>query len=346
MSEDISSIKSGQKPLGVDVPRKIAPEATKPQMPSVPGIQKPVIPAPSAPKPSIGLGKTEKSSSLKMPSIYDKMSELSKPPVMQPSITVPGKSQGLSSMFYITIAGILIIGGFLYWFLVLRVAEPEIVLSPTPTPTSTPVVATNLSDIFEGTPVNFEVTSNESLGDDFKTFVESVDIGETVFQKINIVRDTDGVLVPLSFIDVFESGLVPLPANLESNVADSLVLVYGQSESFNQDGSINLNATNIKRTSFVARVTDKVVVETMMAGWEITIADDLADYLLIEDVSKEASVNFLNNTYRGFAIRYKNFSFPDVSVDYAIFDSAGQSYLIISGSRESGYAAMDVLLEQ
>ena len=96
----------------------------------------------------------------------------------------------------------------------------------------------------------------------------------------------------------------------------------------------------------MARVTDKVVVETMMAGWEITIADDLADYLLIEDVSKEASVNFLNNTYRGFAIRYKNFSFPSLSFFYAIFDSAGQSYLIISGSRESGYAAMDVLLEQ
>jgi len=55
MGEDITSLKSGQKPSGVDVPRRVAPEAPKASLPGAPA-----APAPTGPMSSIGLGKTEK----------------------------------------------------------------------------------------------------------------------------------------------------------------------------------------------------------------------------------------------------------------------------------------------
>ena len=87
-------------------------------------------------------------------------------------------------------------------------------------------------------------------------------------------------------------------------------------------------------------------VKMMMRDWEITIVDDLTDYLLISDTLESGSPAFLDNTYRGVPIRYRNFPSPDVTVDYAIVNAADQNYLVISGSRESMFAAIDVLLAQ
>ena len=191
MGEDITSIKSGQKPSGVDVPRRVAPEAPKAPLPGAPA-----APAPTGPMSSVGLGKTERTGPLaglpKPPTIPNRLgptiglgqtgktgplpplaggppapekpSGPFKEPKVQPSIAVPGEKKGLSTTFYLLIAGLLVVGGFLYWFMVLRVAEPEVVVSPTPIPTVTPTpVIRNLSDIFFAkggpasgrTPINF-----------------------------------------------------------------------------------------------------------------------------------------------------------------------------------------------
>lgn len=354
MGEDITSIKSGQKPAGVDIPRKVAPEMPKAPIPGAP--QQPISSIPTGPRPAVGLGKAERSSGLPTPAVPQKPGMPLKPPtiqpsapITQPSISVPGQRKGWSTTFYLLIAGILVIGGFLYWFLVLRTTEPGITLSPTPTPTQTvtptPVIK-NLSDIFEGTPVNFEVVSSGNLGQDFKTFIGTLSVAGREFTKINLVETVDNVLIPTTFLDVFDADLILYPADFRDNVLDSTVVVYGQSEAFNADGSINFNVQNLKKTAFVSRVRDGAAVEAMMRDWELTLAKDLADYLLIADVSKEESINFLDNFYRDTSIRYKNFPLPDVTVDYAVVEAAGQSYLIIAGSREAMYAAIDDLLEQ
>lgn len=376
MSEDIASIKSGQKPSGVDVPRRVTPD-----MPKVPEVPRPEAPAPSGPTPSVGLGRTEKTAPLPglpkpavppsrpgptaglgqagktgplPPPAPKKPAEPSqtrlgpfKVPEIQPLITVPSEKKGPSTTLYLLIAGILVIGGFLYWFLVLRVTEPEVVLTPTPTQTVAPTpVVRNLSDIFRGDPVNFEVVLSDNLGRDFKTFVGTLSVAAKEFLQVDLVENVDGTLVPLNFIDMLDMDLTIYPTALRNNIADSIVVVYGQSETFNVDGSINFNAQGLKRTAFVARVRDGVAVETMMKDWELTIANDLADYLLIADTSKESSVNFLDNTYRGVSIKYKNFPFSDTTVDHAVVKAVGQSYLVVAGSREAIYAAIDVLLEQ
>lgn len=344
MGEDISSIKSGQKPLGVDIPRKVTPE-----MPQPTTLQpKPAVPLPTSPK-SIGLGRAEKTGPLPVsPTAPQKPVEMPKPPTIQPSITVPTEKK-LNSMFYLLIAGIAVVGGFLYWFLVIRTAEPEVVLSPSPTPVMTvyPTMGKKLNEIFTGdTPVNFEVVSNETLASDFKTFVSTLDVARDDFLQINFVEKTGDIMAPLSFLDLLDKSLALYPAELKDNITDSIFVAYGQSEVFKQDGSMDLTAQNLEKTAFVARISDATAVEILMKDWELTIADDLADFLLIADTSKEASVNFLDNTYRDVPVRYKNFPFADVTIDYAIVNFAGRSYLVISGSRESAYAAIDTLLEQ
>ena len=175
----------------------------------------------------------------------------------------------------------------------------------------------------------------------------NVDSGD--FLKINVVQNVDGTLVPLSWLDMFDMTPLPFtvsPSGLGDSIDDSATLVYGQAETFNEDGTVNFSAQDVKKTVFVARITDAAGIGMIMKDWEISMAGDLADYLLIDDTSKEESVNFLDNTYRGVAIRYKNFPLPDVTVDYAIVKAAGQNYLIITGSREAVYVAIDVLLEQ
>ncbi|OGN23136.1 MAG: hypothetical protein A2918_03805 [Candidatus Yanofskybacteria bacterium RIFCSPLOWO2_01_FULL_42_49] len=352
MGEDISSIKSGQKPSGVDIPRKITPEARPP----MPGVQKPIITPPSGPMPSaIGLGRAEKTGPL--PFIpAPKTSEIPKPKEAQPSIIVPGEKKMfpgmrfLSQPFYMLIAGILVVGGFMYWFLVLRVSEPEVAVSPTPSPTitATPSVK-SLSEIFSvsgGTPVNFEVSLSDNISNDFKIFVNALTVSRNEFTGINLMEDVEGTLVPVSFLNMFDNALVMYPAGLKDNMADSAVLAYGQSETFNMDGTVNLSVQNLKKISFVARVKDKAAVQAIMTDWEFTIADDLADFLSISDTTKEASVNFLDNAYRGAVIRYKNFPWPDITVDYSLVDFGGQSYLVVAGSREAMYTAIDVLLTQ
>jgi len=371
MGEDITSIKAGQKPSGVDIPRQVTPEAPKASLPeipksevlpsgpktsaslgktervgSLPGLPKPPT-LPSRPGSTAGLGQAGKTGPLSTPPTPPKPSGPFKAPEIQPSVTVPSEKKGLSTTLYLLIAGILVVGGFLYWFLALRVTEPEVVVSPTPTPTVTPTpVIRNLSDTFSGVPANFEVVSSESVSIDFKTFVDTLTVDNGEFLKINIVQDVDSTLVPLNWLDMFDMDLTIYPSGLKNNVVDSATLVYGLLEIFNEDGTIDFDAQDLKKTAFVARINDATGVATMMKDWELTIAEDLADYLLIADTSKESSVNFLDNTYRGVSIRYKNFPFPDTTVDYAIVSAAGQNYLVIAGSREAMFATIDALLEQ
>lgn len=349
MGGDISDLKSGQKPFGVDVPRKIAQEAPRVDQ----GMRRPAIQTEqqsTGPISSIGLGKAEKTATLPMPPITGK-TDLAKPPIGQPPIIVPPPKRGpvgsFNPKFFMLIGLIIITGGFLYWYLVVRVSEPKVVLTPTPSESVSPTPLTkNLNEIFIASSSNFEVSTSPSLGNEFRIFIDSLVSAAKSFLMVNLTEEVNSNLVPISFLDMFDAGLVNYPQDWRNNVLDSVLLVYGQSEKFNVDGSINLNTSGIKKTVFVTRVKNKIVIENMMKDWESTIAKDLANYLLINNTKKEANVSFLDNTYQGISIRYKNFPFPDETIDYSVFEYKGQNYLVIAGSREAMYATLDVLLNQ
>ena len=352
MNEDIASIKSGQKPFGVDIPRKVTQEIPRVSLPAVP---KPEITRPSAPRPSIvGLGKAERIGQLPSTAIPKEPIGLSKPPEIQPSVIIPGEKRRFgATMLYLFIAGIFVIGGFSYWYLVLRVSEPEVIMSPVPEPTRTvtptPVVK-SLKDIFgkdRGFEFSlFDIGTSKNVSDDFKVFVKTLKVPNRGLLRIDLVQDINGTLVPLSWLDMFDMNLTFYPSGLRVSIVDSVTLVYGQSEIFKKDGTVSFNAKDVKKTVFVARIADTASIDTIMKDWEPTISDDLADYLLIDDaLINGKDVKFLNNIYNGVAIKYKNFPFPDTTVDYAVFKAAGQNYLVIAGSREAMYVVIDMLFD-
>lgn len=360
MGEDLSSIKAGQKPAGVDVPRQITPD--QPRVGAVP-IPTPMTgpKLPVGPPHQVGLGGTEKTGPLSAPAApgmpkVGPAPTLPKPSPVQPLITVPTAKKGfpgpslglgLGRTAYIIIAGVLIVGGFMYWFLILRTSTPEVVVTPIPSPAPSPTpTVKSLSSIFGGTPVNFEVAQGQNIAADLKIFIEALNIAKGGFTEINLMEDFQGTLVPIGLLDMFDIAPVVYPAGLRDQITDSIVAAYGQSEGFNADGSVNFNSQGSKEVVFAARVKNKLAVEAIMTDWETTIVNDLAKYLLVSDTSKEASVNFLDNSYRDASIRYKNFPLPDASVDYSVINASGQSYLIIAGSREAMYSAIDAITAQ
>jgi len=355
MNDDIASIKSGQKPFGVDIPRKVTPDLTRPTTSEVPRPQAPSQPS-ITPGSTIGLGKADKTGPLPTAPSLKKPIEAPKPITVQPPpITVPTKKgrwlSALGNRMYLIIAGILVLGGVIYWFFMIRVPEPEVILSPTPTftqtVTPTPIIR-NLNEIFGGTAVIFDIgSSNKATADDFKALVNSLNIARNEFIKIDLVNYVNDTAVPLNWLEMFDAGQAAYPIELKDNMTDSLVVAYGQSESFNQDGSIDFSSSQgLNKVSFIAKVKDKAGTDLIMKNWEPTISNALSGHFSIGSSSKEASVNFLDNSYRSALIRYKNFPFPDTTIDYSVFESAGQTYLIISGSRESIYSVVDAILEQ
>ena len=60
--------------------------------------------------------------------------------------------------------------------------------------------------------------------------------------------------------------------------------------------------------------------------------------------SKVASQTFLDNSYAGSPIRYKNYSFPDRTTDYSIVSAINnRAYFVLANSREGIYKVIDIL---
>src|SRR3989344_2907090 len=139
MKEDILTLKQGQKPAGVDVPRKVeAPAQVAPQSP------KPTLPSGGQPSqgfkmPTVNLGQAEKTGPLPQEKRFTSSVPTPPtpvaPPVLEPKksqIYVPptassGISGGGNSRLFMLIAGIAVIFGIFYWFLVLREPTVEMV---------------------------------------------------------------------------------------------------------------------------------------------------------------------------------------------------------------------------
>ena len=71
------------------------------------------------------------------------------------------------------------------------------------------------------------------------------------------------------------------------------------------------------------------------------MSQDLIDLFLLNP-AKAATTTFLDNTYQGVAIKYRNFPDLNKTIDYAIVTAKnGETYLVITNSREHMYAIID-----
>lgn len=308
-----SAIPPAGPPAKIEIPRQTvqlgAPEKAKP------------LPAPSLPASAPGMSKpliTAPPSSIKPPV----------PPISPSSptagISVPpgGKSSFSNSLFYIIIV-LALAAGFLIWFLYIRSDEVAVVPTPTiqatPFPTPTPYPANA-----------FVLRSVGDAASQVGAFVANTSVNSQELKVFNIIAEDRS---PVLFGSLFQRMAISLPPQVSVALASSSMrlMVYGQTETFGNAGNkafgfaVDNNAGNLI---------------TLMRSWEAGMPLDLSPLLGI-DPAKANKNTFLNNTYKGVAIRYMNFPSPDKTIDYAVITKGGQSYLVIANSRQSMFAAID-----
>ncbi len=346
MNDDLSNLKQGQKPVGVDVPRKVEQV--------VPIVPQPIPPKPTLPVggqsqqfkvPNVNLGEAQKTAPLaqsKNFSIPSKPVPSSVPvaPKIEPKsqIYVPqeGPKGGSRNMLFMGIGVLAIVAGLFYWFFALRTPAPVVVIeTPTPTPTATPIQ--DLNSIFSG--INTENVSVKDPAIDLNIATKTLAINGGEFKNLNVTSELKGQ---------FSLGLLELLAKPTQQLIDNMgsdykVLLYGQKEVFDSKGQLKINSVVEKRLVFVNEVKGAVLAVQLGKDWEVSMNEDLKPIFEF-DPKKQESKDFGDNSYGGFAIRYKNFKYADRSVDYAVVSLLnGKSYLVIAGSREAMYATLDKL---
>lgn len=348
MGSDLGSIKSGQKPAGIEIPRKIEPSTFQPA--PTPLSPKPQAPGSSFKIPSVQLGQTEKTRPLTPPSPSVPSFPPKKEPVPSgPSIAIPevGARSGVNRWVFIGIAGILVVLGVAYWFFFLRPGTPVVVETPTPTVTPSETPAQTLSSYFAGETQSVILPSSGDAVSFFLQAIKTDQIQGGSFKQIIVksVIGTEATPVEQSLPDVLSRFLISLPDAVKNNLnpQGSAILVYGQKESFNASGGLIQETVAKPRLVLISEVTDSSPLLEGMTNWEPSLTSSFKSLFEIT-WKKSTPPTFLDNTYGGVAIRYANFNYPDKSIDFGVVQAANnKSYLVIADSREAIFTAIDRL---
>ena len=114
-------------------------------------------------------------------------------------------------------------------------------------------------------------------------------------------------------------------------------LLYGQKESFDSKGRPVTNIIPGSRLVMVSEIASSSA--DILLGWEATMSTNLSGVMAVTPAKNTGL--FLATSYNGTPVRFKNFPYPDHSIDYALVQHNGKVYLVIAGSREAMFATID-----
>lgn len=362
MSADLAKLRHGQKPVELEVKKVLSPaiqdnnkQPISSQMSAKPSVSSRIISP-----PSLGTAQSSQQSVLskdkepghdhperiisknkdELPSFLGAL--IPKRPVLQPGeekveygLIAKVIGSGMTTGIVSTVIVALVIYGFFYFF----VLRPQEIESQIPIPTQTPRTiitpeVNELEAIFKNiSVVDFQLSEDKTeTVSGLKFLIENQDLARKEIKRLNFTSKT---VQSFKFIDALNNLLINYPLTLKDVIKDNnLIFLYGQGELVK-----DLAFTN--RLIFIVEVTNIRGALEIMKTWEGTISDDISGIFGL-DLDKEASLDFLDNEHQGVKIRYKNFPFPDKSIDYAIVSSlSGRHYLVIANSRESMYYPAD-----
>jgi hypothetical protein len=324
MQEDVAALKKGQPPVGFQMEK----QSERDEKPTAEASGPKMTPPPLRPAPQVKLGELEKSRPLPggmRPLPVPPPVPMAKPlSPMKTGLAIPttGKANWKRLIFLV---GGLVIVTFLVWFFALRgPSAPEATVSPTPTFTATPTPPENSYFIINSTSI--------ALGTGFITRFDSSINKEPLISSrepalYKILNPATGNGYTLS--EFLGGLLVQAPAELLA-AAKSNFYMTAFYKSDNVDGY-----------GLIVELNDSAAALTAMGNWESTITQGLKDVFLLNPANS-ISATFLDNTYRGAVIRFRNFPNPNLTIDYAVVTAInGESYLIITNSREHMYAIID-----
>ncbi|KKU55511.1 MAG: hypothetical protein UX77_C0010G0002 [Parcubacteria group bacterium GW2011_GWA1_47_11] len=133
--------------------------------------------------------------------------------------------------------------------------------------------------------------------------------------------------------------LVGFKTSLPGSKEDSLILAYGQNENFDSKSQLSNVPGVSKRLVLISEWSgDNQILmaqEAKMPEW--------FGVLFGFDKTKNKSL-FSETIYKGIKVRFKNFPYPDHSIDYAVISFDGKDYITFSSSRQSMFSAIDAFM--
>jgi hypothetical protein len=218
--------------------------------------------------------------------------------------------------------------------------------TPTPTPsasTSATPAAKALRSYFSGSTQTVDLTNTSTGLDDFTNAL--VVIQPAARQATVLSIKHSGASASLSTF-LTDAGN-PMPQNLSGALAsDWIALAYGQGEQFDTNGIAIINPSASTRLVIIAELMDASTANQAIQTWETAGIASASTGLFQYDLSKRLIGGFSSGTYRQMTVRYWNFPYADRSLDYAVVTASNnKNYLVISGSRESLFFAIDQLMQ-
>lgn len=343
MQEDLAALRKGTSPAGFQIEKQFEKdEKTSTQPPSIKPV--PIVRA----LPHMELGKLEKSKPLASepslppppPSALSKIPELKlpDPSSSKPIISLPlapsgflGGLGGLNSRKLIWGGlGLLIIIVLVLFFLILRPSTPEVVFTPTPTATPTAVIAT------PGIENAFSIFSKVSFSvgvDIFDNLPINIDEGALVGGESGLYQIIDPQNgLSYSFSSFMSSALVTIPEE---------IIPFVDNDNFYL--SLMQKVDSSYSRGFIIKLKNDVGISAVLNGWEANMSANLQTLFGL-DIEQAASINLLDNTYQGVAIRYRNFPDHFLTIDYAVVtETNGDKYLVVTSSKDHIYSIIDNL---
>ncbi|OGM97869.1 MAG: hypothetical protein A2735_02790 [Candidatus Yanofskybacteria bacterium RIFCSPHIGHO2_01_FULL_41_21] len=366
MADDMAKIKAGQQPQGVNIPRKIDNIPTAPVTPVVP-----TTPVPMSPKsgPTASMPSATKSAPLSTAPNQSQTPKTPTPapiprPVMPPATPstrapetkfdqknqfyVPptedkpvGSGSNSRNLIFVGIAVAVVLLGGLYWYFMIR-TDQVAMESPIPTFTPRPTATPNpdvLSTIF--TTRGGTIVLPQS-GDPTTAFSNSIGAQPVTSQTFVVMDISSGAssssAQPLTISGLLNRFVVSYPPAFQTALGQNYkFLLYGQKESFDSKGQPATNTIPGSRFVIISEIASSSA--SILQGWESTMSNDLAGIMGITPAKNIGP--FLTTNYSGVSVHFKNFPYPDHSIDYALMQYNGKTYLIIAGSREAMFATID-----
>ncbi len=329
MGEDISKIKQGQQPTGVPVPRKV--EQIVPVPPVTPPSAGQAKPGPQFKVPSVSLGETRKTAPLAQSKDISRAPSVPKvEPKTQIYVPQQGQKGGNRNMLFVGIGAVAIVAGFAYWFFVLRLPTPEIVIeSPTPTPTAiltpTPLPLEKL-----GIPEKVSIPSTSVFLSSLTTEMNARQPSAGQIRLYDIVDENQQKYSFKEFLTKFSIDTATLDDS--GGLLDTKEWVLG---SYGQIGTGQ--GVNFARPFIVLTQKDGTLATNLMSVWEPRIINDLAKLFNLSKPSP--GLSFTPDVYSSVNFRFVRIPDRDLGVAYAVF----QNYLILGSSRDSFRAVIDTL---
>lgn len=351
MSADIGNIKTGQAPAGI---RQSTPSVPSPARPAVPA------PAPAAPPvapkaPPIIVVNPPK---IVVPAPVIIQAPAPRPapaapqPPVAPIIVVPQSGGGLFRTMIYGVIVLIILGAIAYGVVVIigGKSTPEATVSPStsasPLTSSSPTPTLGAKELrsYFGNPG--QVVNLQSTATGTQDLLNAlVSIQPATKQAISIALQHQGSTATATtfFTDTMGGAPSALSASLGS---DWTLLAYGQSEGFDANGARTSATSNGTRLVVLAELTDASKANQALSAWETAGLASASAGVFQFNLNQHIVSVFNSGIYREIPVRYWNFPYADRSIDYAIVTASNnKNYLILSGSREAAFFAIDQLMQ-